>query len=173
VIGNDIVDLKKARVESNIFRARYLNKVCSQPEIEWIYESRDLFTAFWKIWTMKECAYKAIQRDFKTPMLFNPFAYECNHENSFFGIVKFKEIVLFTRTFETSDYIYSEITSSQKTQRFFGTLEGFLNQLKKEYSLSSEPKFHKTKEGAPLITFPSKTIEVSKTHHGSFQVFQY
>ena len=173
MIGNDIVDLKKAKVESNIFRTRYLEKICSQSEIDLITKSLDPPTAFWRIWTMKESAYKAFQRRFKTPMLFNPFAFECNLINSTSGTVEFKNQKVITETVQTLNFIYSEVKSSEANRSFFGSTCDFLYQIKQEYDLSYVPIFCKTRQGVPFIKCCSKRLEVSKTHHGSFQVFQY
>jgi len=173
VIGNDIVDLKKARVESNIFRSRYLEKICSQSEIDLIYKSLVPIATFWRIWTMKESAYKAFQRKFKTKMLFNPFAFECYLENSTAGVVKLKKQKLLTATIQTSDFIYSEVTSTRASRSFFGATSDFLDQIKLEYDLCCVPELCKTREGVPFLKLPSEMLDFSKTHHGSFQVFQY
>ena len=62
MIGNDIVDLKKAKTDSNIFRPRYMHKVLSQNEQNLVLSSPNPEEEFWRLWTMKEIAYKPFQR---------------------------------------------------------------------------------------------------------------
>ncbi|MEO0059221.1 MAG: hypothetical protein RLZZ312_868 [Bacteroidota bacterium] len=76
MIGNDIVDLQLARTQSNWQRPRFLEKVCSKNEIEYIQNSINQELAFWKIWTIKESAYKIWNRKSKITV-FNPKYFEC------------------------------------------------------------------------------------------------
>lgn len=173
MIGNDIVDLNKANQDSNIFRPRYLEKVCSPEEIELVFSSSNAITTFWRIWTMKESAYKAFQRKFQFKTVFNPFAFVCQFEDSDSGKVSFKAHQLFTKTIQTEEFIYSEVTNSRAKQRFFGSASDFLQKLKPELNLQSHPELTKTREGLPVLNLPNKTLAISKTHHGNFQAFQY
>ena len=67
MIGNDIVDLELAAVQSNWRRKGFLHKVFTDSERELIAssENQDLFV--WLLWSMKEAAYKAHQRRFSLP----------------------------------------------------------------------------------------------------------
>jgi phosphopantetheinyl transferase len=58
VIGNDIVDLRQARRESNWQRPRYLSKLFSEQEREWIARSRIPDMLVWMFWSSKEAVYK-------------------------------------------------------------------------------------------------------------------
>lgn len=58
MIGNDIVDLRQARRESNWQRPRYLNKLFTEQEQEWIARAREPEVLIWLFWSSKEAAYK-------------------------------------------------------------------------------------------------------------------
>lgn len=173
MIGNDIVDLAKAKKESNIFRPRYLEKVCSDEEIDLVLSNSNSISNFWRIWTMKESAYKAFQRKFSFKTLFNPFAFTCHFENSAVGKVSFKAHELSTKTIQTEEFIYSDVISSKAKQRFFGSRSDFLLHLKTELNLQLLPELTKTNEGFPVLNLPDMVLLISKTQHGNFQAFQY
>jgi phosphopantetheinyl transferase (holo-ACP synthase) len=173
VIGNDIVDLVKAKQESNIFRPRYLEKVCSPEEIDLVLSSSNAINTFWRIWTMKESAYKAFQRDLSFKTFFNPFAFTCQFKDSDFGELNYNGHQLSTKTIQTKEFIYSEVVNFRTTQRFFGSSSDFLKKLKTELNLKSHPELTKTKDGLPVLDLAHKMSPISKTHHGNFQAFQY
>ncbi|WP_019038105.1 4'-phosphopantetheinyl transferase family protein [Psychroflexus tropicus] len=173
MIGNDIVDLAKAREESNVFRPRYLEKICKDTEISIVKSSLYPVETFWRIWTMKESAYKAWQRNLKTIPAFNPLAFKCELKNSKEGVVYHKSSLLSTKTTQTADFIYSEVISTKGNRCFFGSNEEFLDLIKLQYTLNSVPELNKTNLGLPFLIINNKLLEVSKTHHGKYQVFQY
>lgn len=173
MIGNDIVDLAKAKAESNIFRPRYLSKVCNQQEVDLILSNMNSYNTFWRIWTMKESAYKALQRQIRFSSIFNPLAFGCYFEDSETGKVNFQEHQLTTTTLQTENFMYSEIMTTEAHQRFFGSTLNFLLKLKQEWDLRSLPKISKSKLGLPFLNLQEESLPVSKTHHGNFQVFQY
>ncbi|SDG53393.1 4'-phosphopantetheinyl transferase family protein [Psychroflexus sediminis] len=173
MIGNDIVDLAKAKEESNIFRPRYLQKVSSPEEIERILSATDPVKCFWRMWTMKESAYKAFQRQFDLKPVFNPFAFTCLFEDSEFGTVDFRDHQLAIKTLQTEDFVYSEVLDNEHNHNFFGGSCDFLLKVKNQLNLPSLPKFTKTELGLPVLSLADKISPVSKTHHGKFQAFQY
>lgn len=62
MIGNDIVDLDIVLKEDKASNPRYLKKVCTEHEIESIQSSIDPNFTLWRIWTIKEAAYKIINK---------------------------------------------------------------------------------------------------------------
>jgi len=62
MIGNDIVDLNLAHQESNWQRPRFLDKLFTKQERQFIKTSADKETAVWLLWSRKESAYKIIAR---------------------------------------------------------------------------------------------------------------
>lgn len=173
MIGNDIVDLAKAKQESNIFRPRYLEKVCSSEEIDLVVSNSNSINLFWRIWTMKESAYKAFQRQLKFKPVFNPFAFTCQLVDSEFGKVSYQGQKISIKTIQTKNFVYSEVMSSEAKQNFFGSTSAFLLNIKALRNLQSIPELSKTKEHLPELKLAFGTIPFSKTHHGKYQVFQY
>jgi len=173
VIGNDIVDLRLAAKASNIFRRGYLQKICSSKEVKYIETADESYLAFWRIWTMKESAYKAFQRLHKFEPIFNPFAFDCDPQDSKHGNVLFQGESVSTLSIFNEFYMYSEVFSPDCQQRFFGSTSAFLMYLKNRLSLKEMPHFEKSKLGVPYLYTTQRNFNVSKTHHGHFQVFQY
>ncbi len=64
MIGNDIVDLEIALKESNWRRPRFLQKVFTIEEQQYISAASDKDKAVWLLWSKKEAAYKVIIRHF-------------------------------------------------------------------------------------------------------------
>jgi phosphopantetheinyl transferase (holo-ACP synthase) len=62
MIGNDIVDLDIVLKENKASNLRYLNKICTENEIKTIQGSIDPNITLWRIWTIKEAAYKIINK---------------------------------------------------------------------------------------------------------------
>lgn len=173
MIGNDIVDLAKAKEESNIFRPRYLEKICNAEEIELVLSHLKPIDTFWRIWTMKESAYKAFQRKFNFKTFFNPLVFRCEFVDPELGNVVFNNHQLSTKTIQTPEFVYTEVVGFQSKQRFFGNTSDLLMKLKTELNLKSLPEFTTSLEGLPVLNLLQKTLPISKTHHGNFQVFQY
>lgn len=71
MIGNDIVDLRIVLPENNAANIQYLQKICTDKEIALINAASIPNIMLWRIWTMKEAAYKIASKkaDFR---LFNP-----------------------------------------------------------------------------------------------------
>jgi phosphopantetheinyl transferase (holo-ACP synthase) len=173
VIGNDIVDLAKAKEDSDIYRPRFFEKICSQEEIDLILSNHDSWLTFWRVWTMKETAYKAFQRKLNFKTIFNPFAFTCKFVDSEYGSVYFNGDHASVQTLQTDNYMYSEVTNIREHRRFFGTTLCFLEYIKKEQGLKYLPEILKDKYGLPGLKLGDYILPISKTHHGSFQVFQY
>jgi len=62
MIGNDIVDLQLAQQESNWKRPRFLQKIFTQEEQDFIHAAPDKDAAVWLLWSGKESVYKIIVR---------------------------------------------------------------------------------------------------------------
>jgi len=62
MIGNDIVDLQTALLENNWRRKGYLQKIFTDDEQEYIFASNRPDQIVWLLWSMKEAAYKIINR---------------------------------------------------------------------------------------------------------------
>lgn len=60
--GNDIVDLREESDRSVAFLDRYVRRICTEREAAFVREEPDLAPALWKVWALKESAYKAVNR---------------------------------------------------------------------------------------------------------------
>ena len=173
MIGNDIVDLAKAKRDTFIFRPRYLDKLCSREEVNLVRSSSNSIQTFWRLWTMKETAYKAYQRQFSFGAKYNPFAFSSQLIDEEVGIVSYQNHTLITRSFKTDKFMYSEVSHSEVHNTFFGSTAAFLSHLKTEFQLAFPPIVSTSVEGLPMLKLNQDSIPFSKTHHGHFQAFQY
>ncbi|MCO4822358.1 MAG: 4-phosphopantetheinyl transferase family protein [Flavobacteriaceae bacterium] len=99
MIGNDIVDLKQARIDSNWKRKGFLEKIFTQNEQVLIFSSANQHQTVWLLWSMKEAAYKIYMRQFGN-RFFNPTRLECNIETKTKG-----HVVIGDNTFDTISQI--------------------------------------------------------------------
>lgn len=185
MIGTDIVDLKQAAKDSNWKRPRFLEKVFTPEEQLLIFSSLHKDQMVWRLWSMKEAAYKAYVRECKN-VFFNPKRLECQLDLDNEGIVcvnnKSYEII----SVMTTEYIHS-------VARKIGTecLEIYLFRLSafnqsdvtrakiKSYIAHATGKemssfeIKKTKLGVPNIFVNNKQIfeALSISHHGKYGAF--
>ena len=117
MIGNDVVDLEQARRESNWRRKGFLEKVFSPAEQDFLSTSNDPDLAVWLLWSMKEAAYKAHQREYDLPRQLNWLAQECEvlklGSNAASGVVNISGSTYYTSSEITLEYVH---TSAEKLQ---------------------------------------------------------
>ena len=115
MIGNDVIDLKLAGRQSNWRRKGFLEKVFLESEQEIISTSPNSNLVVWLLWSMKEAAYKANQREFNLPRRLNWKAQECENlsltSTRASGKVNISGVVYHTSSEITSEYIH---TSAEK-----------------------------------------------------------
>lgn len=180
MVGNDIVDLVTAKRDSNWKRNGYLNKICSSDEQQMILQASDPDQLLWLIWTMKESAYKIVNKTTGTRS-YAPLSLSCTdlviNQNRAAGAIHHAIGTIYTQTeikeqlihsiavldkthFETTSILHLEYTSRY--------LENF-NQSSKAYQLSKDQK------GAPqIIHIASGCIhDASISHHGRYLAIVY
>jgi len=174
MIGNDIVDLRLARLQSNWKRERWFQKVFTASEIEKIQASEEQNLQVWKFWSMKEATYKAHQRRFRLVPKFNPKQFQC-----FSGKVIINHFAYQISTISEGNFTYSV---AQDSSRAYISKLLINKNVKQELleciasrigsSLESIQLF-KNSLGIPLITIDNevKDISFSLTHHGNFSAF--
>ncbi|RZK55784.1 MAG: 4-phosphopantetheinyl transferase family protein, partial [Pedobacter sp.] len=110
MLGNDIVDLDKANTESNWKRKGYLYKLFSSQEQQEILNSSNPETMVWLFWSMKEAAYKIVNREtkerFYSPKKFNVTA------NGDHGMVTFEDKTFYTKS-EIKDNLIHTIAAAK------------------------------------------------------------
>jgi phosphopantetheinyl transferase len=180
MVGNDIVDIALAKEESNWQRPRYLNKIFTLEEQVLIRLSKAPTLMVWRLWSMKEAAYKLYTQLYPS-RFFNPKSFQCTLNNG--GLVTFRTFKAVVKTKVSSNYILSEARLEQ--HRISSTIVNLKSSIPMAQSnllrecllaeaskaLGCEPNdIHLIKEkyGIPTIRYKSTSFSVSMTHHGQF-----
>ncbi len=187
--GNDIVDIKKAAAESNWKRPGFLEKIFTEPEQEYIHHAAAPAQMVWRLWSMKESAYKIYTRQFGG-RFFAPQKLSCTLINETEGLVTINNISYQCNTIPTNNYIYSVARPMETLHVDFINSCFYLPQ-----SCESKPQlfinkkiidsYHavsggvkkntallKDENGVPFLYCGSKLqIPVSITHHGNYAAF--
>ena len=155
MIGNDIVDLALAKIESNWLRNGFLDKIFTQKEQLLIANDINPEIMIWNLWTRKEAAYKIYNR--KTGLRgYIPLKLECFYESDTIGTVVCNGFKYYTQTQISNESIYTIAVVEKK----------YFNRIRK---ISLETKITKiesvpfTVDEVTLLSHP-----VSITHHGCF-----
>ena len=106
MIGNDVIDLTTANLESNWQRSGFLNKIFTQQEQVLIDSSNHPNQILWRLWSMKEAAYKIWNRETGI-RIYNPKQFECSFDGSVFGKVQYKSSMYYTQTNCEQDKIHT------------------------------------------------------------------
>lgn len=156
MIGNDIIDLQLAKVQSNWQRPNFLNKIFTVNEQIFINQSQNPELEVWKLWSRKEAAYKIYNQETGIRGYF-PWKLDCSIakrvDNREFGLVSIENKIYHTETYIHQDYIYSVSTTS-------------LQLFNKITDLNHNDKIFKI-NGIPFLE--NKLQPVSITHHGRFE----
>lgn len=176
MIGNDIVDLRLARFQSNWKRKGWLDKVFTPTEREFIKLAKNPSFLVWKFWSMKEAVYKANQRLFPSQPVFSPKSFECSLE----GGVSVKNKYYITTTTSNEQYIHT-IAQSNSVAVNFGVFKDLSNAkpellgfLASSHNvLLSDCTICKDQYNMPYIRIGgvSEKTNFSLSHHGGFSAF--
>ena len=188
MIGNDIVDLKVAKINSRWQERRFLDKLFTEEEQSFIFKNQDFkYQTIWRLWSMKESAYK-IHSHYLKEAIFNPKSFQCDITSSTMGVVCFEKSVLHTTTEFDSNFIYTTAQNGDHIQLSdYGVLDG-TSQVDKSQQLRtkailafaalksvqpSKVTIMKTEFGVPQLLINNKLQEnvLSLTHHGEYGGF--
>lgn len=184
MIGNDIVDITQAQLESNWKRKGFLQKVFTKSEQGLITKSNNPFTMVWRLWSMKESAYKLyIQQG--NDRFFNPKRISCEIISSESGKVMIGDIVMNTKTKTTSNYIYSTAFLSDKTEVESHVFLLPANDIQQPSKFTYDKFFDhfsadkntltikKASNGVPQLycNEQKQKVSFSLTHHGKYGAF--
>jgi phosphopantetheinyl transferase (holo-ACP synthase) len=155
MIGNDIVDLVLAKKESNWKRKGFVDKIFTPQEQLLIKSSVNQQIIIWNLWSRKEAAYKIYNRQTGIRK-YNPIQFECFDLNLEIGKVVFEDLVFYTKTEITREYIYtiavSDIWNFNKIQTF------------------DDAAIIQKQNGIPFYINENQIINpISKTNHGRFE----
>ncbi|MFT7208885.1 MAG: phosphopantetheinyl transferase (holo-ACP synthase) [Flavobacteriales bacterium] len=187
MVGNDIIDLGETRRSTNWERPGFIQKICTPKEQRFINASADPFTTVWRLWSMKESAYKVFLQ-MGADRFFNPSSIECEVDSLQSGRVTIAETVLKTNTSIQANYIFSTATLEESgvNNRVFELTETnskyqskfmhqqVLNDFAKSKSLDgSALLIQKSKTGVPSLQYKNKPLNtaISITHHGKYGAY--
>ncbi|MGK4568272.1 4'-phosphopantetheinyl transferase family protein [Flavobacterium sp. 3HN19-14] len=168
MIGNDVIDLNLAAIESNWKRKGWIEKVFAPSEREIIDNSCDKNLAVWILWSMKESAYKIYNRNTKIRGYF-PQKLVCSElifeDEIIWGKVSFEDCIFYTKTTINKDFVHTIAVSESN---IFDKLNvNFSNNYNSK--IKAENIF-KDNFGIPFLR-NKRTREaeiVSISHHGKF-----
>ena len=63
-VGNDVVDLREPANAGKSRESRFLKKILTDAEIEFVKNAENPDAALWSLWACKETAYKVIKKSF-------------------------------------------------------------------------------------------------------------
>jgi phosphopantetheinyl transferase (holo-ACP synthase) len=190
VSGNDIVDLATAAVESNWRRKGFLEKIFTQQEQEYVKHAAAPDEMVWRLWTMKESAYK-IHTGQYGGRFFAPQKLSCIISTDIAGTVNIDTFSYHTITTCTGKYIYSIATGKHTKAALFlnccfmipGLCLTKQQQFIYEKIICRYTKFTGTEKtqvavrknnmAVPFLYIKSDNsqIPVSITHHGLYAAF--
>ena len=107
MIGNDVIDLSLAKKESNWQRKGFLKKLFSNDEQQLILEALNSFEMVWRLWSMKEAAYKIFTQQHSV-RFFAPKKFECKLMLGLKGVVCYKNQKFYTTSIVNQQYIFTK-----------------------------------------------------------------
>lgn len=181
MIGNDIVDLSLAKVQSNWERKGFLEKQFTISEIVQITKSENPFFVVWFFWSMKEAAYKCHMQKEKA-RFFNPKRFECSTTNFKSGSVQLGNIIFYTTSSCSSAYIHTIATPAKNTnvkskKISIAEAKNESKALKEAIVKTFSKRVMLTKDifGIPTLYCNTKkeSMPLSISHHGNFGAYAY
>tara|TARA_R110000868_G_scaffold97876_1_gene269286 strand:+ start:5498 stop:6076 length:579 start_codon:yes stop_codon:yes gene_type:complete len=188
MIGNDIVDLKTAALQSNWKRSGFLDKVFTKEEQQFILNSEDESQMVWLLWSIKEAAYKIYVQKYGV-RFFNPKILRCDLASKNDGLVCIDGNKYVTKSEITDDFIntlaYSEKTRSSINYNFKieNTSYKIRSNLTRQRLLLSfsklkntpvnELRILKNEIGVPKLFYNNEeqNDSFSITHHGFYSAY--
>lgn len=195
VIGNDIVDLITAAKESNWQRRGFLDKVFTNSEQDLIDAAVNPFETVWRLWSMKEAAYKAYVQQ-TGERFYNPKKLLTSIESDNQGEVNIAGISFIAQTEVSKAYVHTVCTQKEqkvssytppqlathfsrvlrvkKSTQSLETKQACLEAIASYYSLHVDHlQFIKDHNKVPKVHVKEKDypLAVSISHHGSFGAF--
>ena len=179
MIGNDIIDLSLAKIESNWQRKGFLEKQFTANEQQLILAATNSFDLVWRFWSMKEAAYKVYSQQNEI-RFFAPKKFDCLLMSEKEGLVLFKDQMFYTSSILTQNYIFTLAAFHKQTKAYseFVTPQDIDMMIKIKLEdltafSATEIEKKKSKNGAPLYYYKDilLTRSCSISHHGNYGVF--
>ena len=172
IIGNDLIDLEIALGKPRLKNDRFLSKVFTDSEISQIYSQSHPELAIWKMWSMKETAYKAHQRLFQIPARLDPVTYECD----LYNLCVIKEQKNYSINLEQDEnHIYSWLEFKNLDHIKIPYSTNYKSDFIKEFAIRTDLdlrniELRKNHLGIPelFLKHTGANLPISITHHGRF-----
>jgi phosphopantetheinyl transferase (holo-ACP synthase) len=185
MIGNDIVDLQKAGLESNWLRRGYLDKLFCRTEQELIFDSTDPDHMVWLLWSMKEACYK-IHFRYNEIRCYQPKRIICSNlminKNCASGQILYENRVYFSRSVINRNFVH---TSAVSYYLIFKDLNVFIEDCKEQNNFNDN--YQKITSENTLLDYniikshynipylqhriTGEKLPISLSHHGRFLSF--
>ena len=188
--GNDIVDIATAAAESNWHKEGFLEKIFTAQEQEYILTATAPDEMVWKLWSMKESAYKIYTRQYGG-RFFSPKKISCTLITASAGRVLINNTCYHTITNISKKYIYSiarpmesdldsfmdcrfpisQTDNKEKQQFIYNKLISYYAKVSGKEKKTVE--IIKDRNGIPFLhcSRDNSNIPVSITHHGNYAAF--
>ena len=181
MIGNDIIDLSLAKTQSNWQRKGFLEKLFSNDEQQLILKASNSFKMVWRLWSMKEAAYKIYTQHHEI-RFFAPKKFEFKLTQGSKGAVSFKGQKFYTRTIVNQDCVFTIAVLENKKSSYSDMvspdqidtmIKRKLNELTALKTSGIQQK--KSKNGVPSYYYKTTllTSSCSITHHGKFGAYSF
>ncbi len=187
MIGNDIVDLELAIVQSRWRRKGFLDKVYSSNEQAMILASINPDITVWRLWSMKESVYKARLR-VKKQIRINPKTFDCQILSENLGKVICDGMVYYTKSVIKDNYVHSQAQAEEFDMDLFSKVVNLgQNKLYSEklYAIVKsyiairkgwkeiDLMIKKNELGIPEVYYKGvkNDILISLSHHGRFGAY--
>jgi len=186
MIGNDVIDLQLAAQQSDWQRPGFREKVFTPKENRLIDDAENSFVTVWRLWSMKESAYKAYLR-LHPRRFFNPKKLECTITEHGAGQVHIGAYSFKTDTNCQEERLYTIAVLGENPQ-WMGECfvipaseneSVYCHQKIRQYCAEhwsvacAQLEIDKTDQGVPQIscTSTNRSKAISITHHGRFGAY--
>jgi len=190
MIGNDIIDLNIAAIESNWCRKGFLHKVFTEEEQAVILSSDHPFHLVWQFWSMKESAYKVYVQSHQK-RFFAPKKLKCVLLSKTDGIVTINGEYYYTISKISNNFIFTEailskssdlvndcvelknIAHTYQSKQLYEKLKTAIS--KKRKLPMNQLKVKKNALGIPKLYQNDTQLEVSfsLSHHGMYGAYSF
>jgi phosphopantetheinyl transferase (holo-ACP synthase) len=169
MIGNDIVDLKLAAIQSNWRRKGFLNKIFTEEEQRYILSSENSFQLVWLFWSMKESAYKIYMRKHKN-RFFAPKKFNCTMVSKNEGTVLIEQERYTTSSTINNDYIFTHATQ----ENYVNVNSNYFEVENETHSNHSQIVYKKLKETvSKKLRIPVAELQLKKDTLGIPKLYQH
>lgn len=181
MIGNDIIDLSLAKTASNWQRKGFLEKQFTANEQQLILEAPNSFVMVWRLWSMKEAAYKIYTQQ-HIVRFFAPKKFECKLRSAKDGVVCFKGQKFYTSSLINQRYILTKASLEKEISAYSEMappheIDNMIKKKLKELTTLSVSRIEqkKSKNGAPNYYHyeTQLTRSCSISHHGNYGAFSF